>query len=286
LLELARLVEHPREAVARVDDVALGPGEELLGEDLLLAREGVAVLDAAAERLDDELELERLGVLARVDARCALAGEVGEGREGRNALLGAREERRDAAAGRGLVGVAHGGGERVWEKGEEREEEDEARKTDGRTSAKRGGASFARRRARLKMTHACFAADALAAQEEAKRQQPRPRCAHSTARRTKALYSKREKVRKASRREGRALGPVAPPRPSSERSLPLSSVPPRSVRRTVHRVPSSPCARPADVVAGAETRVLRRRLALGLLDLADGDLARVVRQLRASKSIE
>jgi len=40
------------------------------------------------------------------------------------------------------------------------------------------------------------------------------------------------------------------------------------------------------VVAGAETRVLRRRLALGLLDLADGDLARVVRQLRASKSIE
>jgi hypothetical protein len=78
LLDFSRLEREVREAVTDIDNVVssvvLGPEEQVLRVLLLLAGETGLVVRDSGERLDEELELERLLVLARVELDPLLAG--------------------------------------------------------------------------------------------------------------------------------------------------------------------------------------------------------------------
>ena len=122
MLDFSRLEREVREAVTDVDNVVssvvFGPEEQVLRVLLLLAGETRLVVRDSGERLDQELELERLLMLARVELDPLLAGcmyvslsaplrrraertmerltEVGQTRHGRQLVGGARDEAREA----------------------------------------------------------------------------------------------------------------------------------------------------------------------------------------------
>lgn len=81
LLDFSRLEREVREAVTDVDNVVssvvFGPEEQVLRVLLLLAGEAGLVVRDSGERLDQELELERFLVLARVELDPLLTGCTG-----------------------------------------------------------------------------------------------------------------------------------------------------------------------------------------------------------------